>query len=142
MNTSTKPANTASPQAFRDAAEKSTAQALDNLGKMSAAATRATDVMKSSYSTTVKGAQDYNNKLLECIHTNTNALFDFAHRLSTVKSPSEFAELTAEHARKQFEVLAEQGKELAALAQRTTLAAAEPLKSTVTDAISHAGRQN
>ena len=54
--------------------------------------------------------------------------FDFAHRLSQVKTPSEFVSLSTEHARKQFETLAEQTKQLAALAQKVTVASAEPLK--------------
>ncbi len=33
--------------------------------KMSAATTEAADVIKNTYSTAVKGAQDYNNKLVE-----------------------------------------------------------------------------
>jgi len=43
-----------------------------------------------------------------------------------VKSPSDFVELSTEHSRKQFETLTEQTKELAALAQKVTLATAEP----------------
>jgi hypothetical protein len=43
-----------------------------------------------------------------------------------VKSPSEFLEVSTEHARKRFEVLSEQTKELTALSQLETT---EPLKS-------------
>jgi hypothetical protein len=43
-------------------------------------------------------------------------------------------ELSTEHSRKQFETLTEQTKELAALAQKVTLATAEPLKTGVTKA--------
>ena len=55
-----------------------------------------------------------------------------------VKSPSEFIERSTEHARKQFEILTEQTKELAALGQKVTLASTEPLKIGVTKAFSHA----
>jgi hypothetical protein len=41
--------------------------------KMSAATTEATDLIKGSYSTAVKGAQDYNNKLLQFAQTNNQA---------------------------------------------------------------------
>lgn len=84
-----------------------------------------TDV-RGSYSTAVKGAQEYNNKLLEFAQTNTNTAFAFAQRVLVVKSPSEFIELSTERARKQFATLIEQTEELAALAQRATFATTEP----------------
>ena len=51
-----------------------------------------------------------------------------------MKSPTEFIELSTDHSREQFETLTEQTKELAALAQKVTLAAVEPLKTGVTRA--------
>jgi Phasin protein len=65
--------------------------------------------------------QDYNNKFIEFAQANTNAAFDFIQKLSAVKSPSAFVELSTEHARKQLETLTEQTKQLAALAQKLTL---------------------
>ena len=106
--------------------------------KMTAATSEATDVIKESYSTAVKGAQDYNNKLLEFAQTNNNTAFEFAKRLFDVKSPSEFIELSTERARQQFATLTEQTKELAALAQKVTLASTEPLKASVTKAFGQA----
>ena len=102
--------------------------------KMTAATSEATDVIKESYSAAVKGAQDYNNKLLEFAQTNNNTAFEFAKRLFDVKSPSEFIELSTERARQQFATLTEQTKELAALAQKVTLASTEPLKAGVAKA--------
>ena len=92
--------------------------------------------MKDSYSRTVKGAQEYNAKVIEFAHTNTEAAFDFAQKLTNVKSPSEFFELSTNHSRKQFETLTEQAKELATLAQKVTLASVEPLKAGATKAFS------
>jgi len=106
--------------------------------KMSAAATEATDLIKNSYSTAVKGAQAYNNKLLEFAQTNTDVAFEFAQKLLGVKSPAEFIELSTERARRQFETLSAQSKELAAIAQRVTLATTEPLKASMTKASGHA----
>jgi hypothetical protein len=85
-----------------------------------------------SYSTAVKGLQDYNNKVIEFAHANSNAAFDFVQKLSGVKSPSAFLELSTTHARKQLETLTEQAKHLAALAT------AEPLKTGVAEAFNHA----
>ncbi len=100
------------------------------------ATAEATDLIKGSFSTAVKGAQDYNAKVIEFVQTNTKATVDFVQKLSGVKSPSEFIELSTDHSRTQFETLTEQTKELAALAQKVTLANVEPLKASVTKAFS------
>ena len=105
---------------------------------MTAATAQATDLIKNSYSTVAEGAQHYNNKIIEFAKTNTNAAYDFLQPLSGVKSPSEFMELSAAHAQKQFEVLSTQTKELAALAQKVTLATTEPLKAGVAKAFNKA----
>jgi Phasin protein len=70
---------------------------------------------------------DYNTKILEFAHANTTAAFDFFQKLADVRSPSEFVELSIEHARKYFQMLAEQTKELAAIAPKVTVGTAEPL---------------
>ena len=51
-----------------------------------------------------------------------------------MKSPSDFIELSTDHSRKQFETMTEQTKELAALAQKVTLATVEPFKTGLTKA--------
>jgi phasin len=110
------------PQAFREMAEKGTTQAKENYEKMHAASTEAADLIKNSYSTAVKGRQDYNDKFIEFARANTNAAFDFVEKMSGVKSPSVFVELWAEQVRKQVKTLAEQTKQLAAVAQKVSLA--------------------
>ena len=115
-------------------AEKGTTQAKETYEKMNAATTEAADLIKNSYSTAVKGVQDYNNKIIEFTHANTNAAFDFVQKMSDAKSPSVFVELWVEHVRKQVETLTEQTKQLAALAQKATLATAEPLKTGIAEA--------
>jgi phasin len=114
------------------------AQAKEAFEKMSAATAEATALIKNSYSTAAKGAQEYNTKVIEFANANTEAAFTFAQKLFGVKSPSEFIKLSTEHSHEQFETLTEQTKELAALAQKVTLATAEPLKTGVTKAFSQA----
>ena len=125
---------TAAPQAFGEMAEKGTTQAKEAFEKMNAVTAEATDLIKNSYSTAIKGAQDYNTKFIECAQTNTEEALGFFQKLSGVKSPSDFVELSTGHSRKQFETLSEQAKELAALAQKVTLATMEPFKTGVTKA--------
>ena len=125
-------------QAFRATAENGSAQAKETYEKMNAATAETTDLIKNSYSMAVKGAQDYNTKFIEFAQTNTEAALGFVQKLSGVKSPSDFIEVSTEHSRKQLETLTEQTKELAALAQKVTLATVEPLKTGVTKAFSQA----
>jgi phasin len=122
------------PAAFREIAEKSVSQAKDNWEKMKAATEEATDLLENSYSNAAKGAADYGLKLIETARVNTNSAFDFAGVLLTAKSLSEVVELSTSHARKQFETLTAQSKELTALAQKVAAETAEPLKAGVTSA--------
>ncbi len=122
------------PAAFREIAEKGVAQAKGNYEKMKTAAEEATDVIEGTYATAAKGASDYGVKLVEVARTNTDAAFDFATELMTVKSLSDAIELSTAHARKQFEALAAQSKELATLAQKITTETTEPIKDQVTKA--------
>jgi phasin len=122
------------PAAFREFAEKGVSQAKDNWEKMKAATEEATDLLEDSYTSAAKGASDYGLKLIEAARANTNAAFDFATELMTVKSFSEIVELSTAHARKQFDALSAQSKELTALAQKVAAESSEPLKAGVTSA--------
>ena len=70
----------------------------------------------------LRALHDYNNKLIEFANANINTTFDFVQKLSGVNSPSAFVVLSTEYARKQFETLTEQTKQLTELAQKVTLA--------------------
>jgi phasin len=124
------------PAAFREFAERGVAQAKDTYEKMKAAAEEATDVLETTYSTASKGAGEYGLKVIEAARVNTNAAFDFFGELITAKTPSELIELSSSHARKQFETLTEQSKELGALVQKVATDTAEPIKSGMNKAFS------
>jgi hypothetical protein len=68
--------------------------------------------------------------------SNTNAAFDFAGEITAAMTLSEVVQLTSAHARKQFEVLTAQSKELSALAQKVATETAEPIKSGMNKAFS------
>jgi phasin len=127
------------PAAFREFAERGVAQAKDTYEKMKAAAEEATDVLETTYSTATKGASDYGLKIIELARSNTNAAFDFAGQVMAAKTLSEVVELTSAHARKQFETLSEQSKELGALAQKVATETAEPMKSGMNKAFTKIG---
>jgi phasin len=127
------------PAAFRDMAEKSVSQAKENYEKMKVAAEEATDVIEDTYATASKGASDYGLKFIEAARENANASFDFATKLMTVKSLSEMVELATAHARKQFETVSAQTKDLTALAQKVATETAEPVKESVTKVFKKVG---
>jgi phasin len=116
------------PAAFRDIAEKSLSQAKDHYEKIKTATEEATGVLEETYATASKGAADYGLKVIEFSRDNANSAFDFASELLAAKTFAEIIELSSTHARKQFESLSEQSKELATLAQKVATEAAEPFK--------------
>ncbi len=124
------------PAAFREIAEKSVSQAKESYEKLKAATEEATEVLEESYATATKGNTEYGLKLIDAARLNTNAAFDFFSQFIGVKSFSEALELSSAHARKQFETVTEQSKELTSIAQKVATDAVEPLKAGVTKAFS------
>ena len=126
------------PAAFREFAEKGVTQAKDHWEKLKAATEEATDLLEDSYSKASKGATDYSLMLIDAGRTNTNAAFDFAASLMTVKSLSEVIELSTAHARQQFDAVSQQAKDLTTFAQKFTSEAVEPLRESVTSVLKKA----
>ena len=122
------------PEQMRAFAEKGVSQAKENYEKMKSAAEECTGLLEGTYATASKGASEYGYKVLEAARANTNAAFDFANELMNAKSLSEFVELSTAHARKQFETLTAQSKELAALAQKVATDTTEPVKESMNKA--------
>jgi phasin len=125
------------PAAFREFADKGIAQTRNTYENAKAATEEATDLLKDTYKTAAKGATDYNLKVIEIARTNTNRAFDYAYKLMGVKSPSELLELSTAHARKQFEAMTAQTKELTEFAEKVTTEIVEPIKAGVTKAFNN-----
>jgi phasin len=121
------------PAAFREFAEMGVTQAKDNWERVKTATEEATGLIEDSYARASRGATDYGRKLIEAARANNNAAFDFASEMLTVKSLSEAVELSTAHARKQFDALAEQTKELNALAQKIASETVEPIRKGMTN---------
>ena len=77
-----------------------------------------------------KGAGEYSAKLVEFFKANTSSSLDFAQELFGVKTPAAALELWTSHARKQYETLTAQAKELAELGQKVASETVEPIKAT------------
>src|SRR5262245_6910403 len=118
-------------QVLRETTEKTSAQAKEAFENVSAATAAAGNLVRDTYSTAARSAQEYNAKVIEFAQTNTQTNLEFVQKLSNVKSPTEFLELSTNHSRKQFETLAEQARELLSLAQKTMLTATERAQADV-----------
>ena len=124
--------------AARETMEEAGARAREAMERTAAAAGEAANAMGSSYATVIRAAQEYSGKVVEFALANTNAALEFAHKLAGVTSAAAIVELSSEHARQQLVTMAEQAKELAALARTMALASAEPFKAGVARALSRA----
>ena len=85
--------------------------------------------MEAVFASATKGATEYGAKLVEIARTNTNSAFDLTTELLTTKSLPQAVELFTSYARKQFEVLTAQSKDLAELSKKVTTEAVEPIKA-------------
>jgi hypothetical protein len=115
----------------RKFADKSAAIASETLAKGRGAA-------EQSYSATIENVRDFNLKMIDMAQANSEAVFNFARQLATSKQPSDIAELWTAHAKKQFETLTEQTKELTALGQKIAGESAEPIARSVNQAFKKA----
>jgi hypothetical protein len=68
---------------------------------------------------TLMHSQAFYAKLLELSVLNINAAFRFASDLSKAKSPQEFATISSDHIRDQFEAFSEQVEDLSATVRGT-----------------------
>jgi phasin len=117
------------PEGMREFAEKGVAQAREAYEKAKANAEEATRILEETNRKFSTALAEYNRTALEAGRANINAAFDFALALTKATSFNEALELSAAHMRTRFEAMGEQGKELAALAQKGANDTAEPIKS-------------
>jgi len=122
----------------RKFADKSAAIASETLEKGKAAAEQAAQAVQQSYSVTIDNIRDFNVKMIDMAQANAEAVFEFARQLAAVKQPSDMVELWTAHAKKQFETLSEQTKELSALGQKIAGESAAPIARGVNQAFKKA----
>jgi phasin len=122
----------------RKFADKSAAIANEAIEKGKATAEGSARAIEQSYSTAVENMRDYNLKMIDMAQTNIEEVFDVARQLATAKTPSDMIELCTTHARKRFEMLSEQTKELTALGQKLAADSAGPIARSVNQAFSKA----
>ncbi len=112
----------------------STVQAKHTFEKASAAGEEATRRIEDTYSRVAQGTIDFHRKVLEIAQANVDAAFNCAQELVGVTSPSQFFEVTTNHAHQQAQAMTEQNRELAALAQKAATDSIKPLAGGLTSA--------
>ena len=117
------------PEQVRAFAEQGVSQARDGYQKLKEAAETNHGALEAVYASATRGAGDFTAKVIDIAKTNTESAFDFAQNLLGVKSLPEAFELVNSHARKQFEVLTAQSKDLAALGQKVATDTVEPISA-------------
>ena len=108
-------------------ADKSAGMTRKSLEKGVAAAEETARSIEHGYSAAAESIRNFNLRLIEMTHANAMAALDFAQQISTAKGPSEAIELWSSQARKQFETLTDQSKELTALGQKIAISSVEPI---------------
>jgi hypothetical protein len=100
------------------------------------AAERATDASVDAAETTgdcyakaLKSFQDYQIRLMELTQTHFIRSFELVQKLVSVKSPTEFIEVSSDHLRRQGEIISEQAKQFLELTQSVSAASVEPLRT-------------
>lgn len=119
------------PPAVREIAEKGLAAARENYEKLKASADQVNAALEETYTTASKGVAEYNAKVLEALQSNVSSTFDYFNSMLQAKSLAEAVELSTGHARKQFDAVSGQAKDLSALAQKVAAESSEPLKKSV-----------
>ncbi len=114
------------PTAFRELVENSTAQAKENCEIMKAGSRVVADLVENSYSRAAEGFAGLTAKIFDATRVNSDAAFEFAAQLMVVKSPLDMAALSSAHVRRQMELISEQSKDVAVLAQKLTMPASDP----------------
>jgi len=79
-------------------------------------------------------------KMINMAQTNTESVFEFARQIASAKAPSDFTEVWTAQARKQFEMLNEQTRQLTSLGQKMARESTEPIVRNAQQTFDNASR--
>ena len=119
------------PAVFREFTEKSVSQARDAYAKMRTATEDASGLVEDTLETAREGAFAIGVKALDAAKANTDASFALFREMFGVKTFSEVIELQSAFARKQFEAVTAQVKELQELGEKVIADTAKPVTQKV-----------
>lgn len=116
------------PEAVRSFVESSVAQLRESYERAKQALEDATSALEAALDKAGKGAAELNVKTMEMAQKNLNSGFEFAKKLASAKTPSEFVELQAAYMREQTEVMRAQAEEIQELAAKIATEATSPIQ--------------
>ena len=117
------------PDGVKQAAASGFAQIRDGIGRLSTNTDAMMDAVDKSYSIALNDTAGLHGKILETLHANVTAFFDFAAELAAAKSPSDMMKASTAFAHRQFEAFAAQWKDFWSSGQRMIVATAKPVAS-------------
>jgi phasin len=115
-------------------ADKSTKTARETVERGASSVEDATRGAEKSFSSSLAGMRELNIKLLDMAHANAEAVFELTHEMVSAAAPSDLAAIWSAHARRQFEMMTKQTRELTELGQKLAGRSTEPLKRGINDA--------
>ncbi len=116
-------------ETLRCATEEALVQTRAAYDKIKHAAEGVSDTIETSYVTVTRGIGQLNQKALESLKAQADANLELFKALAAARSLPEALTLQTDYARKQFESLSSQLKEMTELAQKVAAEAAEPIKA-------------
>ena len=124
---------------LRKAAEKGLEESRAAYSRVKTVAEDTTQSLEKSYAAAYQGFAALNAKAVDSMRANIEAGFGLFKALTSVKSLPEAMEVQSGHARKQFDALTFQAKDMATLAQKIAADAVAPIKASVSKALGQAG---
>jgi phasin len=112
-------------------ADKTTKTARETIERGVSAAEDATKGAEQSFSSSLGSMRELNIRLIDMAHANADALFDLAHEVAGAQAPSDLAAIWSAHAKRQFEMITQQTRELTELGQKLASRNTEPLTRSV-----------
>jgi phasin len=120
-----------SPVTEHDQSKKFADKSTGTANKAFATVEQSARAVEQSYSVSLENIRAFNLKMIDMARANVEAVLDLSQQIATVKAPSDIVELWTAHAHKQFEMLSDQSKELAVLAQKMAGESAETITRSV-----------
>jgi hypothetical protein len=99
-------------------ADKSTKAAREIIEGGIRSAEEATNGAKLNFLSSFASMRELNIKLIDMVHANADAAFDLAHEIASVQSPLDLVGIWSAHAKRQFEMMTRQMRELTEVGQR------------------------
>jgi hypothetical protein len=90
---------------------------------------------QATYSVAAKGTLGYMTELFDVAGAETRANLEFARKFMSATSVAELVELSTSYAGRQFDLVADQTRDLAALTQQLAADLTEPMRSAGTRAM-------